>query len=477
MVLLKSKRFVECEGGESSSMRLDPAGELLALTTHGHVKNLIVGGLELSGALDMTALREAVALVAMTNPQLTKPLVEKRFNGRYFLQWDQYAEKDIPFIEKIVHVNRYNGSHFDLMMEELEPHLSRERNLFREPACEVHLLKLDETLHILAVVMCHIAADGVSLLEIVEELLANYHFVTKRTALERSQEELPSSTAGKRYLRTRKTTFRDYMDTLRHASIPYLRCAIPLGSGEDGDFHEHHVKRLMSPLESRQIIEQSMALRVSVVDYILACTIVAVDEWNRRCDTEVSFITAALTVNMNGRFGQSRCTNNDSILYFRSDPQHWGGVGALGRWLYSTRMKQFRKHIDVKYAKGMRKLNNWLRFIPYSFRRKIYMGILGRHQTSFALGFLGVLWPETSGRALTGNSWLTSSGGLKIVEVHGMAYRIFSRTPLYLCAYFYGKQLNLILSAASSLFTREEADDFLGLITTMLLNHSQDSPS
>ena len=209
-------------------------------------------------------------------------------------------------------------------------------------------------------------------------------------------------------------------------------------------------------------------MSISVVDYLLACAVQAVERWNSSRGVGSSTITAALTVNMNGRFQKIGGVNNDSVLYFPSGPEQIADLSRLGKWIARSRMRQFRRHMDVKYATGMEKLNNFLRVLPFAARRQMYVRLLQRHQTSFALGFLGVLWPETNGRTMTGESYLTSAGGLEITEVHGMAYKIFSRTPLYLSAYFFRKRLNIVLSAAAWNFTKEESQDFLGLVVDLL---------
>jgi hypothetical protein len=127
--------------------------------------------------------------------------------------------------------------------------------------------------------------------------------------------------------------------------------------------------------------------------------------------------------------------------------------------------------MDIKYFKGMTKLNNFLRLLPFKLRQKAYLEILERHQTSFALGFMGVLWPESNGRRISGDSYLTSAGSLNIVEAHAVAYRIVSRTPLYLAVYFFRKKLNLMLSAAAWKFTNEEAEAFMDLVIDVLEGH------
>jgi hypothetical protein len=194
----------------------------------------------------------------------------------------------------------------------------------------------------------------------------------------------------------------------------------------------------------------------------------AIDRWNDARNEESSTLSGALTVNLQGRFSGADGPNNDSVLYFQFDRDQRSGLKKLARLVCRSRIRLFRDQMDVKYFKGMTKLNNFLRLLPFRQRQKAYLEILERHQTSFALGFMGVLWPESDSRRISGNSYLTSAGSLNIVEAHGMAYRIVSRTPLYLAAYFFRKKLNLILSAAAWKFTNEEAEAFLDLVIDVL---------
>lgn len=464
-----SKEFPKGRVVPQGSLELDPAGELLALTTHGRVKNIILGALELDGALDMPVLREAVSRVARELPRFTMSLKETRERLKHYLRWDNSLCLEIPFFAwdmRESHMGAKSG--LEILLECLEPHLNRDRNMLREPPCEVHVIKLDGHRHVLAAVMSHVAADAMTLVEIVKELMITYHEAVTGSRPALPVFQLPASTSGKRAVRRRTTVWRDYWDTCRHAFIPYSRCSVPVGSRSLNDPGEHHVKRVLPCDESREIAERAAGMSISVVDYLLACAVQAVERWNSSRGVASSTITAALTVNMNGRFQKIGGVNNDSVLYFPCGPEQMADLSRLGKWIARSRMRQFRRHMDVKYATGMEKLNNFLRVLPFAARRQMYVRLLQRHQTSFALGFLGVLWPETNGRTMTGESYLTSAGGLEITEVHGMAYKIFSRTPLYLSAYFFRKRLNIVLSAAAWNFTKEESQDFLGLVVDLL---------
>jgi len=211
-----------------------------------------------------------------------------------------------------------------------------------------------------------------------------------------------------------------------------------------------------------------MKARVAFVDYLMAGGMIAIDLWNRARNLEAAMVTTGLTVNMAGRFATVDGPNADSALYFQFAPEERKDPVQLARRIHRLRIGQFRYQMDLKYAKAIGKLNKLFRVFSFSVRQKIFSRILQRHQTSFALTFMGVVWPSAKGRKITGDSYLTSAGDLDITEVFAVPYKLVSRTPLYLSAYFFRKRLNVILSAAGWHFTRDEAEAFLDLIVSLL---------
>ncbi|MGC8908904.1 MAG: hypothetical protein ACP5M0_15895, partial [Desulfomonilaceae bacterium] len=322
--------------------------------------------------------------------------------------------------------------------------------------------------HLLAAVMSHVAGDAITLINVVRQVMVMYHEIVTGSQPELVNYQMAASTTGKRQLRRRETVLRDYALTCRHAFEPYKRCSLPLGTGLPADRGEHHVKATLTQDETTTVVKRAATLRISLVDYLLASGVETVRIWNDSRGCRASAVTAALTVNLDGRAENCGKLNNDSVVYFRCTEDEMSDLRALGRAIFRSRMRQFREHLDVKYARGMEKLANVARLLPFKLRKYPYQWLLQKHQTSFALGFMGVLWPKTNGRSLTGESYLVSVGGLEIAEVHGMAYKIFSRTPLYLSAYIFQQRLNLILSAAARHFTKAEAADFLQLMVCTL---------
>lgn len=447
---------------------LGPLEEALALTTNSNSKNIILGAFDLTGHLDLEAMKKTVSSLGDKFPHLRTCLQEIKIRGRHYLRWDYLNKLEIPLsISDLSDADR-SRSGLDMLLSCLEPSLDRDRNLFKDPAIEFHLVKLNQDHHLLACILGHVAADAITLAEIMKEFMAKYHELVIGEKPAFSCYAVSVSTSRKRAVRQKSTVLIDYWETLTQAMIPYARCSLPMGTGIPGDFSEHYIKRLFSVEETEGVVSKAVKIRAPFVDYLLAALSLAVDRWNEIRKVESSTLSASLTVNMQGRFQDRDGPNNDSILYFQFSQDQRKDFETLARLVSRFRIKQFRRQMDLKYSKAMAKLNNFLSIFPFRIRQEAYLKILQRHQTSFALGFMGVLWPESDGRRISGDSYLASVGGLNITEAHGMAYRIVSSTPLYLTAYFFRKRLNLILSAAAWHFTKEEAQTFLDLVVDIL---------
>lgn len=455
---------------EAIFRHLDPLGESLALTTSGNIKNLVLGALELRGILDLEAVRAAILSVAKDFPHLKMRLKEVKQGGRHYLVWDHQSQPAVPLAIWDVDNTDCSGSNLETLLKYIEPDLERARNLFEDSTCVVHLLRLSHDHFMLAFVSSHVAADAMTVMEVAKEFMIHYHERVTGQKLASSGFPVAASTVRKRAIRRRKTVWKDYWLTFRQAMIPYkVRCALPHGSGDPKNCGEHHVKRLLSQEESERVAAESMKRKVSLVDYLLGSMATAIDRWNRARNIETATVTAGLTVNMQGRFQELEGPNSDSVLYFVLNPKQRDDPDKLARMILLSRIRQFRDQMDWKYYRSIAKLNSFFRILPFRSRQKAFLAILGRHQTSFALGFMGALWPPANERKITGESSLTSAGGLTITEVHGTPYKLVSQTPLYLSAYFFRKRLNLVLTAAERLFTADEAQSFLDLIVETLL--------
>lgn len=447
-------------------IKLGPLEEALALTTTTESPNIVCGALDLRGPLDVDAVAKASASLLERLPHLKMCLTEVKAHGRYLLVRNPGNDGGIPFTYSQSNCRIDDESSLDILINHFGEVLNREWDLFSESLIQVHLLKLSDQRHLVACVMNHVAADAVTLGEIVREFIREYHYIATGEIKEFTSASPPSSISGKRAVQKKKTTPMDYWLTLKQAIVPHKKCGLPVGSGSEGDGGEHHVKRLLSERDSQSALKRSTKLRLPFVDYLMTCMFTAIDRWNERRGGPTSVLSSALTVNMRGRFHDMDCPNNDSILYFRFDRDQRADFESMAKRVYRSRMRLYRDQMDVKYAKGLAKVNRLMGVMPFKWRQLALLSILKRHQTSFALGFTGVMWPNN--RRLSAGSYLTHAGEFEISEAHGLAYRIVSKTPLYLSAYFFRKRLNLVLSAAKWKFTRQETEDFMDLVVKII---------
>jgi len=234
---------------------IDPLAESLALTTSGNVKNLIVGALELKGNLDPYALRDVVGEIGDTFPQLTMRVKEVVERGKHRLVWDGESQSDIAFRMWDVSESNQSRSGLDSLLTCLAPTLERERNLFEEPAGEIHLVKLARDHYLLALAANHVAADAMTFAEVAKEAMIRYHVRVTGLKLGLGVPPPAASTGHKRTVPKSKTVWKDYWTTCLQALIPYrIRCALPEGSGIPCNPGEHHMKRLLSPQETELIV-------------------------------------------------------------------------------------------------------------------------------------------------------------------------------------------------------------------------------
>jgi hypothetical protein len=459
------------------SLSPDPPGELLVTATRGNTKNLIIGASELRGPIDLEAMAEAIRRTGERFPRLKTRLIEVKEKGRHHLLWDYRSKLEIPFtIGDAGHGDRA-GSSLDVLLAYLMPNLEKERNVLGAPPSEVHLVRLAPDHHVLALVVHHVAADAITSTEIAREFVVNYQGIVTGQVPDSSDLPLATSTIRKRAIRKQKTILKDYWFTFRQALIPYeVRPTLPIGSGIPNDDAEYHVKQVLCENDSERIAAEALKWKVPLVDYLVANVATAIGRWNSLRDTKSTTVTAALTVNMKRRFEGMEGPNSSSVLYFRLDAERRKDPKELARFILLRRINQFRNQMDLKYYKAIGKLNNFLRIFPFKTRQHLCHQILQRHQTSFALGFMGVLWPAPTGRKTAIDSCLTSVGDLEVAEVHGVPYKLISRTPLYLTVYFFRQRLNLLMSAAAWLFTKEEAQAFLNLVADLLKPGFENSP-
>jgi hypothetical protein len=455
---------------EDAPARLDALSEMMALSSYGNTKNIIVTGVELKGPLDEEAMTLAIGQAAKSFPRLVSCLKEVRERGRYHLIWDQRPDLELPV--KISELRPKNGESNSLerFLGHMASHLDRDWDLFTDPAGEVHIVRLANDHHIVAPVIHHVASDAGVASEFGREFLVNYHEILTGQRPESVCQPLAMSTTRKRMVRLKKPKLRDHLMNAREAVTRiFERPTLPAGNGLPNDQRQHHIKRVFSPEQTEKINRTAAKNGASLVDLLVASGNRAVDEWNGDRNIPPGVLTTSMSVNMKSRYRGLDDSNSSGLLFFKSRPRDREDNSAFARSIALARIKQFRKQMDFNFVQNVSRMMSAVRGLPFRMRRRIVSHLVNTQQLSIAITVLGVIWPTVRNGKPTAESCLTRTGELAIKEVHGLGYKLLSNTHLLLIVYAYRNRLNFVLSASASVFRRQEAQAFMDLLMGYLL--------
>ncbi len=463
---------MEIPGKEIPETRveLDAISEMIALSSFGNTKNLIVSGVDLRGTLDIETLERAAALAVKEFPQLGCRLSEVRTRGRHRLYWDRVPDQSVPFTVSELPPGTSPENALTAFLEQATPLLDRQWDLFNEPPVRLHVAKIATNHHIFAPIIHHVASDGGVAAEFGRAILARYHELKLGTVPHWALGAFPMSTMRKRMVQVQEGGFKDFLRTAKPALIPLLqRPTLPAGTGLSHDTRQHQIKRLLSVEQTTHLAGLAAKRKASQIDLFVCATNLAIDRWNEARKIPPGTLTTSVTVNMKGRFRQLEGPNNSAVIFFKSDHQERKDLESFLRKVSLARIRHFRRNMDFQYFQNVSKLTDSLRLFPFRVRRRIVDFLIQRQRVSIGVTLLGTVWPELKDRKFTGNSLLVRPGDAEVTEVHGIGYKLLSDTRLLLIVYVYGGRLNLILASSACLFTRVEAEQFLDLIVDTLL--------
>ncbi|MFH0825746.1 MAG: hypothetical protein V2B18_23570 [Pseudomonadota bacterium] len=456
-----------------SNSRLDAISEMLALSSSGNGKNIIFSGLNFEGPMDLPAFHEAVRLALADFPHFTSTIREVKVKGRHHLFRLPSPDPELPYSVKDLKITDDSDPLLHSILDTLRPRLDRDWDLFRELPLELCLIRVSERHHVLATFIHHVAGDASNLLEYGQALTAKYHELVKGRIPDWKHQPLPVSTSAKRPVERRPVKWQALLRNAVGTVSGFLKSpAMPLGSGIKDDCGQYHVKRVLSTKDSQGLTRSPGEPRGALPDRVTAATHLAVDQWNRERGLAPGTLTTSMTVNMRGRYRDLDNPNNSALIFLRSLPHERKDPDEFRRLMTIQRIKRFRSQTDFGYYQDLERFNNALRLLPFHLRRRLVSLVLGKHQVSVAITFLGILWPSLRNGKPTGDTFLETCGDLDLTEVHGIGYKLASNTRLLLVVYAFRNRLNLVLSASADLFTRLETEQFLDLITANFLGSS-----
>jgi hypothetical protein len=462
---------------QETLIKLDALSEMMALSSYGNTKNLLITAIEVSGPIDEEALKLAIQRATRSFPQFVSRIREVREQSRYYLVWDHDPDMILPLRTLDVPRTDRLTSVLDGFIHRITPALDRDWDLFNEAPAEFHILRLSKDRHILAPVIHHVVSDAGTASEFGREVLAHYHENVTGQKPDWPCQQHAMSSSRKRMVHTPGPNLRNFLAGFREAMKHFFeRPTLPVGSGSPTDRQQHLVKRVISVQETERIGKLCAEKQVSLVDILVAGINLTVDEWNEARNVNPGILTTSISVNMKGRFRGFEKANNSALMVFKSRPEERKDPAAFTWATALKRKRYFSKHMDLKFFQNVSRMTSALRMFPFPVRRRIVNFLTNRHQFAAAVTLLGTIWPQANHEKASTNTCLTSTGGLRITEVHGVGYKLLSNTPLLLIVYSFRGRLNLVLHATGTLFTRGESEEFMDLMMKKLMNYAHDVP-
>jgi len=299
---------------------LDIISDVMALSSHKNAKNVILMGVEVKGPFDEAAFRKACCEAFAQYPGLASVLKEVRNGWKRFLIRVPKTGEDIPVVASQLRGDIKEESVFNAVLKHLGPRLERTWKLFEEPPVEMHVVLLAPNHRVLSIIMHHSGGDAAMTLTFLRAVFGRYETAVKGG--DPTWLEIPYvfSTAKKGSARQKGASVRDVWRQFKK-NIRYLneRPVQPAGAGNPKDGAEFHAHRVLDERDSRRLLASFSHGDLHVVDHLVACTNLALDEWNRTFNVNPGIITSVVTVNMRGRFGGTE--EKIIVLPFFSGPR------------------------------------------------------------------------------------------------------------------------------------------------------------
>ena len=236
---------------QETAVKLDALSEMMALSSYGNTKNLLITAIEVNGPLDKEALNLAVQRATRNFPQFVSRIREVRERTRHHLVWDHDPNMIVPL--RTLDVPRTDRSKLvpDNFVQRITPALDRDWDLFNEPPAEFHILRLSKDRHIIAPVIHHAVADAGVASEFGRQVLAHYHENVTGQKPDWPCQQRALSSSKKKMVHPRGSNFENFLTGFREAMKHFFeKTTLPLGSGSASDRQEHHLKQVMSAQET-----------------------------------------------------------------------------------------------------------------------------------------------------------------------------------------------------------------------------------
>ena len=81
---------------QETAAKLDALSEMMALSSYGNTRNLLITAIEVSGPLDKEAFKLAVQRATRNFPRFVSRIKEVRERSKHYLVWDHDPNMTLP---------------------------------------------------------------------------------------------------------------------------------------------------------------------------------------------------------------------------------------------------------------------------------------------------------------------------------------------------------------------------------------------
>lgn len=450
---------------ETGQQPLDIISDVMALSSHRNVKNVILMAAEVKGPFDEAAYRRACCDAFADFPELASVLKEARNGWKRFLVRQMLEGGDVPVIVSDLQGRGKEASLFDAILAHLGPRLDRTWKLLEDPPVEMHVVNLDDHHRVLAILMHHSGGDAAMTLTLLRGVFARYEAVVKGRTAAWLGSPYVFSTAKKGAVGKKQAGFADVWRQIKK-NLRYLNehPVLPAGEGDPGSLHEFHARRVLPEADSGHLLAIFSQGNLHIADHLVACANLAMDEWNSTFDVSPGIITSVMTVNMRGRFGGSEEKNYSSAIFFRCLPEGRREYLDFVSQIAKRRSEQFQERLDLALRRSFAMGASLFSVLPFALRSRVAHAFMLRQQYSAAVGYLGVVFPEFNSGSPGATSGLMTFGDLEIADMFGTGYKLAGQASVNLYAYIYGGRLQLVLTSSGRFLTRDQNERLLDVL-------------
>ncbi|MBI4962952.1 MAG: hypothetical protein HY913_06740 [Desulfomonile tiedjei] len=444
---------------------VDIITDIMALTSYGNTKNIMLMAVETGGPFDEAAFKLAVNKGASICRNYKSVLREIHEGRAFYLTRDYKQDLDIPIFSTPLRVSTDSPTTFDDVVSHLTPALDKQWDHWNVPPLEVHILNIGHNHRVLTFLAHHVAGDAAMVVKVVSEILGQYHNMTTGETPSWATPRYVLSTSRKKASSPRKAGWKGLWSQLkRDLAYRKRKPQKPQGNGRKGDPREWQVQRLVSTEDTDRILKGLSTSGLHVVDHLVACANISLDKWNAARQVAPGFASSVMTVNMRERFGGAEEKNYSSAIFFNSPPEQRSDYPEFVRSVAQARLRQLGRQADLSLRKSIARGAKFFSLFPLGIRRTVARTFMEFQRYSVAVGFLGVVWPEFKDEKMGPDSCLKKLGDANVFDVYGTGYKLAGNAYINLYAFIYCRQLHLVLSSAADLLTKEECDTFADII-------------